>query len=326
MRALAFAVLRELSHERFVSGQALGERLGVSRSAISQALKEVAAQHVRIFSLSRRGYRLAEPLELLEVENIHRELGDRAHRLDIEVLDEVASTNTLLLQRMAHGLPSGKCLVAELQTGGRGRRGRSWQSVLGGSLTFSLLWRFDRGAAALGGVSLLTGLAVVRAMHTLGIPDVGVKWPNDVVARGKKLAGILIETQGDMLGPTAAVMGVGINVRLPEALQSAIDQPIIDVQSLLLRPVSRHALLAAVLREWVGLLDRFTQGGFALIREEWLACNVLQHQPILVRQGDGTSFEAVAVGIASDGALMVEVEGRTVLLNSAEISVRPAES
>ena len=186
-------MLAELSNEHFTSGVALAKKFSVSRSAISDALKDASEAGVEIFSLTRRGYRLAAPIDLLNIETVRTLLGDKAHRLDLDTLAIIGSTNTELLARAALGAASGFCVAAEMQTAGRGRRGRVWQSRFASSLTFSLLWRFEKGAAELGGLSLVVGLALARALRSLGaagVPEARLKWPNDVVVKGEKLAAI----------------------------------------------------------------------------------------------------------------------------------------
>lgn len=331
MRTLAFQVLSRLSHEHFTSGAALARELNVSRSAISDALKGAQQHQVDIFSLTRRGYRLATPLELLDVDVIRAGLGEIAHRVDVDVVSEIDSTNTAMLQRAHAGAASGSCLAAEIQTAGRGRRGRRWQSAFGASLTFSLLWRFDKGAAQLGGLSLVVGLALVRALRAAGVTHAMLKWPNDVLVEHEKLAGILIETSGDMLGPTAAVIGVGLNVRLPSGTKTAIDQPSTDVAQHVAQTVSRNQLLAALLRELVPMLTVFNRDGFVSFRAPWLAAHALHEQEVTVSQSDG-NFAARVIDVAPDGSLVVEPlpayrarMGRRVVLSSAEISVRAAK-
>ena len=324
MRPLAFQLLRELSHEHFVSGARLAEKFGVSRSAVSDALHDASEAGIAIFSLTRRGYRLAEPVELLSLEAIRRELGTSSRRLNVDLVESVASTNSELMQRAIAGAPSGSCLVAEIQTAGRGRRGRVWQSAFGGSLTFSLLWRFDKGAAQLGGLSLVVGLAVLRALRASGVAssDVALKWPNDVVSGHRKLAGVLIESQGDMLGPTVVVIGIGINVNLPEDVKGAVDQPVADVQGLAGKTVSRNKLLAAVLNELIVLLDEFQVHGFRAFKKEWTAAHALHGKPVRVLNGDGVIMETVVRDVADDGSLIVAQHGRDVALSSGEISLR----
>lgn len=329
MRPLAFKLLAELSAEHFTSGVALAKQFDVSRSAISDALKDASDAGIEIFSLTRRGYRLAEPIDLLDIDAIRRTMGDKSRRLDVDILPTVGSTNTELLARAAAGAGSGTCIATEIQTAGRGRRGRVWQSQFAASLTFSLLWRFEKGAAALGGLSLAVGLSLVRALRGAGVHDAMLKWPNDVVVNGEKLAGILIETQGDMLGPTAAVIGVGLNVRLSAALKQSIDQPATDVASQRDVRVSRNQLLAAMLLELVLVLDEFSEHGFKFFRDDWLKLHALQAQIVTLHRSRLTDCEAMVKGVAEDGALVVEFldqPGIAQILSSAEISIRTAEN
>ncbi len=324
MRPLAFKVLRALSHQHFLSGASLARTLGVSRSAVSDALKDASEQGVAIFKLTRRGYRLAAPLDFLNLELLREHLAETGRRVDVDIVETIGSTNSEMMKRAAAGAPGGSCIAAELQTEGRGRRGRNWKSGLDTSLTFSLLWRFDRGAAHLGGLSLAVGLAITRALRKIGVAAVAVKWPNDILVHAGKLGGVLIETQGDMLGPTAAVIGVGLNVRLPESLVADIDQAAADIQSQIAHPVSRSQVLAEVLRELVSMLDQFSVSGFSPLRDEWIACHALQNCMVLVTRGQADVVEAVVRDVGPDGSLIVENDRGRLVLSSAEISVRAA--
>jgi BirA family transcriptional regulator, biotin operon repressor / biotin---[acetyl-CoA-carboxylase] ligase len=325
LRPLAFKLLIELSAAHFTSGVALAKKFNVSRSAISDALKDATEAGVEIFSLTRRGYRLAAPIDLLDIDIVRKAIGDKAHRLDVDIVPTIGSSNTELLVRAVAGAASGTCIAAEIQTAGRGRRGRAWQSQFASSLTFSLLWRFEKGAAALGGLSLVVGLALVRALHKAGVNDAMLKWPNDVIVNGEKLAGILIETQGDMLGPTAAVIGVGLNVQLPDALKLSIDQPATDIASHLESQASRNQLLAAMLRELVVVLDEFSERGFKFFKNDWIAFHALQEQAVTVRQSNAPDYDALVKDVGDDGSLVVEAidkPGSRQTLTSAEISIR----
>ncbi len=212
MSALTFQALRRLADGRFHSGEDIARSLKRSRATLSEALKIAPELGVELFSVPGKGYRLAQPIEFLDAAAIANQLGDT--RIHLQIVDEIESTSTRLLELAETGAPSGTCLAAEWQSSGRGRRGRGWVSSLGGSLTFSLLWRFERGAGHLGGLSLAVGEAVARALAACGVQRVQVKWPNDVVADFRKLAGILVETSGEMQGPSVAVIGVGVNYRL----------------------------------------------------------------------------------------------------------------
>lgn len=153
---------------------------------------------------------------------------------------------------------------------------------------------------------------------------VGVKWPNDLVAGWKKLGGILVETSGDMLGPTAAVIGVGLNWRLPEGLAGSIDQPVTDVAALADPLPSRNALLAAVLAELVATLERFERAGFAAFRDPWKARHAYAGRRVTVLEAGRDARDAEVIDVADDGALVVAEGGTPLRLTAAEISLRPA--
>ena len=321
MSALTFLALRRLADGRFHSGEDVARALGRSRATLSEALKRVPDLGVEIFSVRGKGYRLAEPIEFLVAAEIARHLQGTGIRL--EVVDEIDSTSTRLLEMAANGAPSGTCLAAEWQSAGRGRRGRPWVSSLGGSLTFSLLWRFDRGAGHLGGLSLAVGVAVARALASCGVERVQVKWPNDVVADFRKLAGILVKTSGEMQGPSVAVIGVGVNFRLGERVLEQIDQPVTDVAHCSPSPASRGALLAALLTELAAVLTQFDSHGFPAMRDAWRALHAYQGRRVRVLPPRDPPFDAEVADIAPDGVLILTLpDGRTTTLASAEISLR----
>ena len=204
---LTFRTLRLLADGEFHSGEALARTLRVSRTTVWKALQGLEEWGVTLFKVHGRGYRLVTPVDWLDVQQINRHLGAHQEELQVHVVDTVDSTNSLLLAEAQAGAPSGLAVAAELQTRGRGRRGRGWHTGLGDALTFSLLWRFRQGVGALHGLSLAVSVALVRALRALGATEAMVKWPNDVLWRQHKLAGVLIEVQGGAAGPSAAVIG-----------------------------------------------------------------------------------------------------------------------
>ena len=321
MSALTFLALRRLADGRFHSGAEVARELGRSRATLSEALKHVPELGIEVFSVRGRGYRLAAPIEFLDAAAIGRRIAGTG--LALEIVDEIDSTSTRLVERAAVGAASGTCLAAEWQSAGRGRRGRAWFGSLGGSLTFSLLWRFERGAGQLAGLSLAVGAAVARALAACGVQRVQVKWPNDVIVDFRKLAGILVETSGEMQGPTAAVIGVGVNYRLGEAALDHIDQAVTDVVRCSERPPSRNALLGEVLATLAATLTEFEARGFAGVRESWKALHAYQGRPVRVLPAREPPFDADVTDVAADGELVVALpDGRTQALASAEISLR----
>ena len=322
MSELTFRALRRLADGRFHSGEDIARELGRSRATLSEALKHAGEMGVELFSVRGKGYRLAQPLEFLDEAVLRERLA--ATRVRVEVVDEIDSTNTRLLAMAAAGAPSRTCLAAEWQSAGRGRRGRGWVSGLGGSLTYSLLWRFERGVGHLGGLSLAIGLSTARTLRALGVERAQVKWPNDVLCDFRKLAGMLVETSGEMQGPSAAVIGVGVNYRLADAVLDRIDQPTTDVVRCSSRDISRTGLLAALLEDLAGLLEAFEREGFAPLREAWRALHAYEGRTVRVVPPRESPFEAQVVDVAADGALVVKTaDGRPVALSSAEISLRP---
>jgi BirA family biotin operon repressor/biotin-[acetyl-CoA-carboxylase] ligase len=321
--ALTFQALRRLADGRFHSGVDVARELGRSRAALHDALRRAPQLGVELFSVRGKGYRLAAPIEFIDPDEVAAFAGADARAIHLEVVDEIDSTSTRLVERAAAGAPSGTCLVAEWQSAGRGRRGRSWIAALGGSLTFSMLWRFERGAGQLGGLSLAAGAAVTRALADCGASRAQVKWPNDVVVDFRKLAGILVETAGEIQGPSAAVIGVGVNYRLGDPVLERIDQPVIDVVQCTPAPASRSALLGRILARLVQGFAQFDVHGFAAMRDEWRSLHAYQGRWVRVLAPQQPAFDAEVIDVAPDGALVVSTPGGPMTLTSAEISLRP---
>jgi BirA family transcriptional regulator, biotin operon repressor / biotin---[acetyl-CoA-carboxylase] ligase len=324
MNSLTFQALRMLADGEFRSGEAMARVLGVSRASVWNALSSLDDYGIEVFKVRGRGYRLAQPLEFLEPQKIATALGSKAACFSLEVADRIDSTNAQLLKRAAAGASSGTVIAAEWQTAGRGRRGRTWHALPGAALTFSLLWRFEQGAGFLAGLSLAAGLAVTRALAALNVRDAGLKWPNDVLWEGRKLAGILIEMQGDMLGPSAAVIGIGLNCRLPPQLIDRIDQPAADFTTAAGAVPDRNALLARLLIELDGVLTLFSREGFAPFRAEWRTCDVYRGKPVRIALPDGGIVNGIEEGVAENGALLVATNSGELRFHSGEVSLRNA--
>jgi len=327
MNNRTWQLLRLLADGGFHSGEAMGRELGVSRATVFSALAEVADYGLTLQRIRGRGYRLEAPWQCLDAVEINRCLGDCAARFQLEVIQQAASSNSELLQRAVRGAPSGSVLAVELQTAGRGRIGRVWHSGLGNALTFSLLWRFECGLNGLSGLSLAVGVAILRALRRFEAAGVGLKWPNDILAehgnsmvRGK-LGGVLIEAQGDMYGPSAVVIGIGINCSLPTVLERAITQPAVSLRQLCVKPPTRDQLLAAVLQALAAVLDEFARDGFAALRGEWERYHAQQDLPIQLQMPDGSIVEGIARGVGDNGELRLETAQGMRQFNSGEVGV-----
>jgi len=317
-----FPILRHLSDGRFHSGQALAHEFNLSRSSIFNALAQAESMGLMIHAVRGRGYRMPEPVEWLDGGAIAHHLGTAAGAYTIRVLDSVDSTNSVLMAAALGGAADGTLFCTEHQHAGKGRRGRRWHSVLGGSLTFSVLWRFENGLQSLSGLSLAVGLAIARAVNRHSRHPAKLKWPNDVLVDYRKLAGILVEVQGDMHGAALAVVGIGLNVRLNETQRDAVDQAVVDLAEMGVT-VGRNQLLADCLLELHAVLTLFRQHGFAALRDDWLALDAYAGKRVALTLPDARSVQGVASGVDETGAFLLR-DARSTLnpYSGGEISLR----
>lgn len=258
---------------------------------------------------------------MLDLAAIRQALGADACRFDVDLLPECDSTNARLLARAEAGAAGGTAIVAETQTAGRGRQGRAWHSAPGDSLTFSLLWRFaPRTSPA--GLSLAIGLATALGLEKVGAGDtapIRLKWPNDLLKEGRKLGGILVELVPGV--PHAAVIGIGLNLRLPAAMPDELRQ-----QSAALDGADHdpNVLLAALLAELRGVLDTFAATGFEPLRAAWAARHAFENAPVRLLSDFAPPRAGICRGVDRDGALLFEIDGRVERVLSGEVSLRSA--
>lgn len=250
-------------------------------------------------------------------------MGPVATRFDIDDLAVCASTNSVLLERAATGAPSGLVVVTDEQTAGRGRMGRSWLSSPECSLTFSLLWKFPE-KTELSGLSLAVGVAIAQALEDLGVPGVGLKWPNDIWLDGSKIGGVLIELQFATTH-VSAVIGMGLNLQRHPDWDEQVGQAFSAIAESGVQ-VSREALLAAILVRLAGMLDTFAADGFStVLRAEWLSRNALQDRPVRAEARNGGELVGTCTGVAADGALELrDAQGICHLVTVGDVSLRPA--
>lgn len=320
-------LLAALASGEAVSGSELATGLGISRSAVWKQIQRLRELGLEVDAQAGRGYRLAAPVEWLDAARIRAALNAaEARRLaDLAVHWQIDSTNSELQRRAAGDPRDGLACLAEHQDAGRGRRGRAWRTPLGGGLALSLLKRFDDGMAALGGLSLVAGVAAVRALADCGVEGVGLKWPNDLVARGHKLGGILVELGGDATGPCHAVIGIGLNLRLDRPTAAAIDQPWIDLATLAAGGAlpSRNRLAGRLIAQFGAALECFAAAGFGAFGDDYAQLDLLRGRPVRVLRG-GASEDGVAAGIDARGALRVIFAGGERCVDGGEVSVRTA--
>lgn len=311
-------LIQQLADGEFSSGEALGNLVGVSRSAIANHIKYLTEIGLDVFSVKGRGYRLAAPLELLDPQKILDLVGE-SNASKLQVMSVIDSTNTYVKDRL-HELPQGFVCLAEAQTHGRGRRGKTWVSPFGSSIYMSMAWTFKGGYQSMAGLSLLVGIAINRSLKKVGVNDCKLKWPNDVYHNFKKLAGILVEVEGQVGSDASAVIGIGINIDLPNTIDD-IDQPFIDLASITNTKVDRNQLVALIIMTLTGMLEEFEVKGLAPFLAEWKDADLFYNEYVYLESGNNR-IHGMSKGINEGGALLLENAGRVTPHHGGEISVR----
>lgn len=319
-------LIRLLSDGQFHSGEQLGEQLGVSRAAVWKQLRKLEALGIAMEAVKGQGYRLVEPLELLDggriVAGLSRE--GRSHLSRLFVEETLPSSNAFLQERFKQGAGHAEVCLVEQQSAGRGRRGRVWNTPWGQSLMLSLGWRVESGVASLEGLSLAVGVALARVLEPHGVTP-RLKWPNDVLLELPggglgKLAGILVEVSGEAAGPCEVVIGMGINVGLPAAFRDALDQPAAAIHDQA-PGVSRNELAVELIEALLPLVAGFEERGFAAWQEAWNERHAFGGREVDILRGERREA-AVAEGVDVSGNLLVRRDGRLERLAGGEISLR----
>jgi len=317
--SLQHALIDILADGQFHSGNALGEKLNVTRSAVWKALKQLRDLDIDIHAVHGRGYRLAEPLELLDNQQIHSALSQQtqAHLQSLDILFDVDSTNVWLLKaQQRHAVV---CL-AERQHAGRGRRGRDWLAPFATNLTLSMGWRFELDITAMSSFSLICGVAVVRALERFGVTELGLKWPNDIMCQNKKLGGILIEMRGESGGPSELVIGVGLNLKVPLEQAQTITQPWIDLQHC--NSISRNQLAAALIDELFHACVACSKAELNAYLTQWRVLNIHHQLPVTLHMMDGSEVSGYFADIDESGALLLSENGQQQRFTCGEVSLR----
>lgn len=321
-------LLKLLADGGFHSGTDMGERLGVSRAAVCKAVKALADAGVGIHRVTGRGYRLETPFRPLDRTRILRHVDELGLKWQsrLEILERVDSTNLELLRQAQTVATDARVCVAEAQTDGRGRRGRGWVATPYRNILFSIAWRFESGSALVGGLSLAAGVAVLRALHAYGIDGAALKWPNDVIWEGRKLAGLLIDVRGEAAGPLLAVVGLGLNVRLEARDAARIDQPWVELSEIISQAVDRDRLIALLIREFVEALRQFERSGFTAFKDEWQRHHYYSDKRVGLARADAPMLYGTVAGVDDQGALLLrDARGRVQTFHSGEISMRSAQ-
>lgn len=313
-------LLRLLADGGFHSGTDLGQALGISRAAVCKSLAKLDELGFAIHRVSGRGYRLINPTSPLDVAQIQSAL--RARHVQVEVFEEIDSTSQYLLRTAAAASTTARACLAESQTQGRGRRGRHWFSTPYQNILLSMAWHLDDGPSAAAGLSLAAGVAVMRTLLALGANDLGLKWPNDILWQGRKLAGLLTDLRGEADGPCTVVVGLGLNIWIAERDAVQIDQHWAGLSQVLDSYIDRNALAVALIDALHDMFQQFSEHGFEAFRREWEQYHCYAGQAVSVVQGE-TRIDGDVHGIDAHGALLLrDARGHIHALHAGDVSLR----
>lgn len=307
-----------LADAEFHSGEQLGERLGMSRAAINKHIQTLRDWGVDVFTVPGKGYSLPEPIQLLDEEQIARQIEHGR----VTVLPVIDSTNQYLLDRLSE-LQSGDACVAEYQQAGRARRGRKWFSPFGSNLYLSMYWRLEQGPAAAIGLSLVIGIVIAEVLQSLGADKVRVKWPNDLYLQDRKLSGILVELTGKTGDAAQIVSGAGINLMMRRVESDVVNQGWISLQEAGIS-IDRNTLAACLIKELRAGFKLFENEGLAPYLTRWEKLDNFINRPVKLIIGDKEIF-GISRGIDAQGALLLEQDGMVKPWIGGEISLRSAE-
>lgn len=314
-----------LADKQFHAGSALAAQLGITRAAIWKIVKQLEKYGIKLESVKGKGYRLMQPLELLDVKQIKAPLtvAQQQSIERIEILTSVDSTNSYLKNKLElQKRPVSICL-AEQQTAGKGRLGRSWFSPFGANIYLSLSWKSDKDISELNGLSLVIGVAIMKALEKLGLSKgIGIKWPNDIYCQHQKLAGILIEIVAESHSHTRVIIGIGMNVNMLNQPQAAIDKDWTSIEHITQQYQNRNVIIGALLKAVLDELENIKQQPLAACLAEWKKYDVLYEKAITLSH-QGNNISGVGKSINEQGHLLLLTNDGTLLpCSSGETSIK----
>lgn len=316
------ALLELLSDGKIHSGESLAAQLGVSRTAVWKQVRRAMDEGVEVSTVRGRGYQLVSKVDLLDRDSILKGMSSsHLGSLALTVLDEVDSTNAEVIRQIGAGSTGMPVVIADCQTAGRGRRGRVWQSPRGENLYLSMGLTFHGGFGVLDGLSLVLGVAVANALESLGVPAIGLKWPNDIFLSDGKLGGILVELQGELEeGVVQVIAGIGLNVHMSRV--DGVDQPWSSLDRACPEvDWSRNRIAAAVIDAVLDALPIFSDRGFGDFQAPWQKRDIFLDQPL---QALGGELQGVGLGIDEAGNYQIQTASGLVPVRAGEISLRVA--
>lgn len=314
-------IIKTLANGDFVSGQALGKQMNISRMAISKHIKVLIDMGLDIYSVKGKGYKLSQSISLLNKNAILDALPINSIYSDIEVHSVIDSTNSYLLRRLPNQLSQGQVCLAEFQSAGRGRRGRQWVSPFGSQIYLSVYWYLEQGLSAAMGLNLVAALAVSDAIAELTGIQVQLKWPNDIYLAGVKLAGILIDLEGQALEPSHSIIGIGLNLNMPSQAGDKIDQKWTDLQSHYKSPLDRNVLCAKLIYYLWKRLQQHQNEGLSAMLAQWHKQDFYLNKRVKLITGERIT-KGICRGVNAQGALLLELDGQLKAIYGGEVSLR----
>lgn len=313
-------ILRE--SDGFVSGQELSERIGVSRTAVWKNIRSLGEEGYGIEAVNRKGYRLINVPDSIAPMEVGSLLTTERMGREILYFSRIDSTNQYAKKIAEEGADDGTLVIADEQTAGKGRSGRSWVTPPGAAVSFTLVLRPKLPPENISMVTLVMGLAVANALRKLYGLNAGIKWPNDVVVSGRKICGILTEMSAEIREVHYIVIGTGINVNIahfPEEIRKTATSLSLELG----RDVNRAELIAEIMKEFEHLYGLFEErGSLKDLREKYNSICVNREQDVRVLDPKGERIGR-SHGINDEGILIVELEDGSILeVSSGEVSVR----
>ncbi len=299
-----------LSDNQYHDGTSMGKQLNISRAAVWKVIKKLEQYAIDIKSVKGKGYLLQTPLILLDDEKI--KAGLHTQSIQIELLEKIDSTNDYLKSFIEKNKAIRVC-IAESQTQGKGRLNRQWHSPFGKNIYLSLLYPFQKDISELSGLSLVVGLAISQAIESMisSNEKFAVKWPNDIIVNGHKIAGTLIEIQAESNGFCQVIIGIGINVNMQDANKKQIDQAWSSLLMLTEKYHDRNQLCAALINHLMDYLERFTHDGLIGFVEEWQNKDALFGKSTTISAGN-TQHQGICAGINEQGHLLLKMQDETI--------------
>ena len=314
------SILNLLADGKFHSRQEISKILGISCKKVPAILKLILDPSINLELKQNTNYRIVGGLELLDASYIYNELGEIKRTLsEIEVLTLVDSTNNYLLNKKEY---SGNYAVfAEQQTAGRGQFNRIWFSNFGKNIALSLLWKFNDPLNKFVGLTLVVGIAIVKALEEYGLQEIQLKWPNDIIHNGKKLGGILIESRYIDNKVKKVVIGIGLNLYNPSNLSFLNNNAITSIFSLQNSPPKRNLLATLILKNLLHTLIEFQARNFDYFMPDWHRLDYLAGKVITI-QNQTLCMDGMAITVNTQGQLCVQIKNKTFYFNSGEIRVK----